>query len=165
MKRRRNSYRSDPDWKNKPLIFLDIDGVLNSTDTRHLQPLVIYYPLKRFIRLLNIIIFFTKANIIISSDWRKSHNMLDFIYIMIALGFKGTILGETAVNSIGESKDTRPAEIRSFIKDNVFKKNYVILDDSNFNWYGDQKDKVVLTAYDRGLRLTDVIKAIKILKR
>lgn len=122
------------------LIFLDIDGVLNSQQwhesekcqsignsiQRHFDPYCI--------ELLNQIVSQTQAKVIISSSWRF-RPLMELKDIFTSIGFNGKIYGKTPMVSSYDTDSPAPRgmEIQEWIEDNQrkFKSpfRYAILDD------------------------------------
>lgn len=142
-------------------IFLDIDGVLNSSrscyalrSSKVLDPIAIH--------LLNELVDISKADIIISSTWRLGRTIDDLQLILSEQGFKfkEKIKGKTP--HVG---DFRGNEIDLFLRDYRYEDfKYVILDDDR-DFRKDQNlvkinSKVGLTHYDinRALYYLDCVK-------
>lgn len=146
------------------VLFLDIDGVLNS-DTFYLnRPKEIKhlpYPLSEFdpacITRLNRILDETKARLVISSSWRHG-TFLDRI-----LSKAGIATEMWDITPYGMGKP-RGYEIRQFLKEHPDIENYVILDDVD-NMLPEQQPHLVLTKYYYGLTDEDAEKAINILNQ
>ena len=95
------------------LIFLDIDGVLNSQASEKRSPALSRFndnPDPTHIKWLNLIIQKTGAKIVISSTWRKSCGSLGIWRLMDLQGFKGEIIGSTP-----DTGDIRGEEIRCWM--------------------------------------------------
>lgn len=146
------------------VIFLDIDGVLNS---------------KRFflgskidskidpncVSQLNTLIEETGAKIVISSSWRITHSKKEIREALAEHGFKGSIIGYTETLDVwGNGPAPRGVEIKSFLQKNNRIKNYVILDDESDMLF-DQRNNFVQTSGDEGLTQNDVSKCIEILSK
>ena len=152
------------------IIFLDIDGVMNSTESmmdNYHNGVRMYNdaPDPKSIAALNKIIDSTDALIVITSTWRKLHNILSLGYIFHLSGLKGDpILGATPVihNHI------RGDEIQAWI-DNYFTAHgpsidsFVILDDDSD--MGHLMDHLIYINGDTGLTMDDADKAIKMLNK
>lgn len=139
----------------KKIIFLNIDGVLNSESyykskiTKNFDP--------ECVKRLNRIIKETNANIVISSSWKLSYMTFK------DEGIKGTVIGMTPnflFDTWREDK-TRGAEIEQYLLKNPCD-NYVILDDGElFKEY--QKKHWIQTDYRIGLTDENVEDAIALL--
>lgn len=126
------------------LIFLDIDGVLNSdlwyqkqkdkektTFAYHLDPHCILQ--------LNKIITKTGAKIVISSNWRKRYSQEKLTKAFEQVGFEGEIISMTPNLTSGNKDMIRGNEILKWCRENeatigcryVDYKTYAILDDNS----------------------------------
>lgn len=105
------------------VIFLDLDGVLNTDDFLHqcihtddgIDP--------KLITILNRIIKDTNTKIVISSDWRHGKTMAQLQAILDKFGFVGDIVGMTDDND-----KSRWSQIVDWM-DNIEVDDFVILDD------------------------------------
>ena len=152
------------------IIFLDIDGVLNSNKS------IIQFnengyggyfndlPVKETIDPLNKLTDLTSAKIVISSTWRKLHNILSLSYIFYLCGIKAELIGVTPiVHNVQRGVEIKNwLESPSIIGGGVTEvTNFVILDDDS-----DMEPlmKHFVKIDNRvGLTFNDVNKAIKIL--
>lgn len=141
------------------VIFLDIDGVLNTssklegdvfTDGGHLN--------KNLIQLLNKLIEDTKAKVVISSTWRKLYTQDQLYSILYNVGFNGEIVGMTGNSSHG----FRGLEIRQWLLGHPEVTNYIILDDDSdmLLW---QANHFFNTDHEFGLTKKIVYKATRFL--
>lgn len=148
------------------ILFLDIDGVLNSRQyfikikNMNVAPEHRIDPLA--VAKLNQITDATGAFIVLSSTWRYAYakNISGLRDWMISIGVTGKVLDITPVdndsrqNQIQKWLDTTARDIDSF----------VILDDYSLG--GTKLNKwLVLTSPDVGLQDTDVMAAVKILNK
>lgn len=165
--------------KEQPIVFLDIDGVLNSweylkgrddnkIDTEDTFNWYLSDISPKNVDIFNRIIIETKADIVISSSWRHSRGDL-VIDVLKEAGVLGKIVGFTP-----SLRCVRGQEILQWIEDfwQKFDDNnnyrpldftkYVILDDDSdmLLW---QKDNFVQTNNEVGITEEDVEKAIRIL--
>ena len=94
------------------IIFLDIDGVLNSIDSMKRAGKHIFNdnPDPEHIKWLNLIIEKTGAKVVISSTWRKGCYSSHIWRLLDICGFKGSIIGSTP-----DTGDIRGNEIRCWI--------------------------------------------------
>lgn len=144
------------------VLFLDIDGVLNS-DTFYLnRPKEIKhlpYPLSEFdpacVARLNRILDETKARLVVSSSWRHD------TFINRVLERAGIKTKVWDITPYGMGKP-RGHEIKKFLSEHPNIENYVILDDVA-NMLPEQQSHFVQTKYYYGLTDEDMEKAINIL--
>ncbi|MBV6512117.1 MAG: hypothetical protein FMNOHCHN_01607 [Ignavibacteriaceae bacterium] len=118
----------------KPIVFLDIDGVLNSTDFainrktktkhRHIDQID-----ERAVGFLNEI---SDWNFVLSSSWRRFISLDEMNEILKTKGFNGQILDKTPVL---EHPNLRGNEIYSWVHSHIVNgsdfDNYVIFDDDS----------------------------------
>ena len=163
------------------LIFLDIDGVLNSFE-KHADPTVKHcewcpekmaafgislevFP--EFLNRVNRIIEETQAKVVLSSSWRIGY-LADYADVIIHLhnhGFKGFIVGRTPwLDENEDALPTRGEEIQAWFDQHPKEQieSFVVLDD---NPLGDSKwdPNFVRTNHKIGIQELDVEKAIEIL--
>ena len=143
------------------IIFLDIDGVLNSRKSlANFKSLWQLSPDN--ISQLNRIIDATNAKIVISSSWRYCKEISSELesYLNNDCGIKGEIIGRTPV--IGFSR-RRGCEIATWVEEwqGETIESFVILDDGS-----DMEpfmDRLCQTSFEVGLTEKDADKAIKML--
>lgn len=162
------------------LIFLDIDGVLNSWEhsiriseqKERNEPLDDQweeafdpYAIER----LNNIIEETGALVVISSTWRMTYGSAYLEYIFNKLDFRGKIVGATLVLRESGTKTSCGRYIqRGYEIDNWLKalegyiESYVIIDDDN-DMTEEQQDYYIKTECSDGLQDSHVGRAIDIL--
>jgi hypothetical protein len=161
---------------DRPIVFLDIDGVLNSEqwyaqaasskEERNSQVSTYQSLLERSIdpgciQRLNRLLQRTGAVVVISSSWRKQHRLSEILSIMEARGFCGEVIGATSSDN---SALSRGEEITRWLKENVPRGvAYVVVDDEVET--GLPPEVVVVTCRDTGLTDEDVERAIRILSR
>lgn len=110
----------------RPVIFLDIDGVLYDMFKKR------WY--EKAIPALNNVARSCKADIVISSTWRINPGMDETVCTLKSVGLEADIIGHThffendPMSSIIMSK-SRGEEIQDYIDENGIK-SYVILDDT-----------------------------------
>lgn len=141
------------------IIFLDIDGVLNSESyykskvTKNFDP--------ECVKRLNRIIKETNAGIVISSSWKL---LPSSVYMTFKdEGIEGNIIGMTPNFLFDDWREdkTRGAEIEQWLLENPCN-NYIILDDGElFKEY--QKKHWIQTDYRIGLSDEDAENAIALL--
>jgi len=118
------------------IIFLDIDGVLNSEEdlTNNVGLLWDVNDLNiKYIILLNEIIKATNAKVVISSTWRIIHPFDKIEKMMLKKGFVGEVISQTVLLSRtpdGVIQD-RGDEINLWLKDNDIE-SFLILDDTPY---------------------------------
>jgi hypothetical protein len=130
------------------IIFLDIDGVLNSR--LYYQTPVETRPISfgfcgdidpASVKLLNELIRETYAKVVISSTWRSGRTLEEMQEILNKRGFEGEVIGMTPEMRTGEYGDSilRGNEILAWIKENRAivgvdyhdYRHYVIFDDDS----------------------------------
>jgi hypothetical protein len=146
-----------------PIVFLDIDGVLNNTpwmnrnDTGTLDP--------DNVALLVSLIEQTKAVIVVSSDWRRWHEFDALCRLLRRNGVPDCIIGVTPVGDRDDEADwswpPRGIEIDAWLKSNNWSGSFVILDDRDD--MEPHMDRLVLTDHECGLTESNVSLAISIL--
>ena len=165
-------------------IFLDIDGVLNSSNSLEYNPSINYslihngidgstfyeynYELSKLdskpIQLINSLVEQTKSEIIISSDWRLGYSVGQLINFFARRAATFKLHGMTP-RIVGGN---RPEEIEEYLdpfKDKRhFNLKYVILDDDR-KYFRKSKCKDNFIHIDKNIGLTqkDIDKAIEIL--
>lgn len=158
------------------IIFLDIDGVLNSA-----QSLIHFkafgYPTKIkqaylktgeidcpyfdpiSVSLLKAIVKTLGAKIVISSTWRLNCSMQDFNLIFNYYGFntEDVIIGKT--HNRGDSRST---QIKDWVSDNNIL-DFIIIDDIHeSNWDEDLREKLINVNGDVGFNMINVKQILKI---
>lgn len=163
-------------WRNGPkkVVFLDIDGVLN-TDSGGSKIE------ERFVKRLAHIVEETGAEIILSSSWRLCYARCidpaqdytdDGVALLLEMLEKYQLCIAGMTPDLASGAYARPLEIRAWLQEQADTERFVILDDETFwvwNWLADY---FVCTAhlnennkYEYGLTDEDVEKAIEILNR
>lgn len=150
------------------VIFLDIDGVLNSWDDYNDRCKNLKKEERpsfgdieeRPLMLLKELIEVTNAKVVLSSSWRKSIFLTSEVYK--ALSTMGIELYDiTPILPSGN----RAEEIREWLKDKEVE-SFVILDDDSFEFKGNELSKnLVKTTMDSGLQKEHVEEAIRILNQ
>jgi len=135
------------------LIFLDIDGVLDSdlwfkaTDyDKKKQPLSMFSP--KCVQLLNKILRRSEAKIVISSNWRLNHSLEDLRQLFSKLGVLSEIIDVTPDLCTKEKHLVRGNEILHWCQANEHRlgcpytryKDYIILDDNTDMLYWHRKN-------------------------
>jgi hypothetical protein len=144
--------------KNVKLLFLDLNGVLDSeksTKLNELDPVCIEN--------LNYITDTTNAEIVLTSDWRTTNGVDEMLH---KFGVTGKIIGKTPLNNYS----CRGYEIVLYLMDYAENNNmdvddikYIIVDDRDDFMFVFQLDNMVKTDYKIGLRKEDADKIIAIL--
>jgi hypothetical protein len=165
-------------YKNEKLIFLDIDGVLNSELFYKIRSEDELYKIEGYplceidpsaIEKVNKIIRKTGAKVIISSSWRIGRSIEYFQELFNKKGFIGTISGLTPHLSFKQNTETVPrgCEIEVYLSANYSynekaKIKYVIIDDdADMMLY--QKNNFLLTNEYDGITEAHVFDAINFL--
>lgn len=160
------------------IIFLDIDGVLNSdiwyknqkSGTKNSNGLKFHLD-PHAIKLLNKIVTQTKSKVVLSSTWRNHYPLKEIERIFQNLGFIGEIISKTP-NLVRENENfVRGNEILKWCKENESLincrfynfKDYVILDDKNDMLLWQKNNFVQMDRYC-GLTPSKASEIIKILK-
>ena len=119
------------------VIFLDVDGVLNSMHTPAWMREDWDVPLARPLQNLKYIVDKTGAKIVVTSSWREYPAALRKLEIALMV-FELPIAGRTPALSTN-----RPNEIETWLNKHPEVKRYVILDDEPQPWTSEQLNKVV----------------------
>ena len=160
----------------KRIIFLDVDGVLNShivaeewhqrTNTGGYGG---WFDEKEVATKENVkwghvnvhnlreIIRATNAEIVISSDWRKNFSIDKFKEMFKLYGWNAPVIDRTPAGY-----SSRGLEVNTWLKDNPDIDSFVIIDDTDM-FLAEQKPKFVNTDPEVGLTWKDANKAIEIL--
>ena len=151
------------------ILFLDIDGVLNSgafIATKKLEQSLV--PSKdswwqemldpNAIDLLNRLLRRTEAKVVVSSSWRHALEVEDLRRILGGVGFKGEVIGMTPKRG-GLCRGDR---IKLWLDSVDDIESFVILDDDDD--MGGFDERLVLTDGDFGLRPKDCEAAEQILR-
>ncbi|QCD61113.1 HAD domain-containing protein [Tenacibaculum maritimum] len=157
------------------ILFLDIDGVLNSRQWHSSESCkVLGTSVKRFfdpvcVEYLNRIVNETETKVVISSSWRILRSLQNLQDLFKSIGFTGKIFGKTEDLSIFEpdTPNLRGVEIKNWTKDNQkhFKTpiKYIILDDED-DFLKEQKTFFFQTNSDIGLDTSTTEKIISFFK-
>lgn len=146
------------------IIFLDLDGVLNSRASMMLQAMepgagLMMQPHRIHVVILNEIVRASGANVVITSTWRISRTKNDIQQLLSGKGFSGEIIDTTPVLQ-GE---TRGTEIRAWLAERKDIEAFVILDDERD--MGDLCDWLVQTKTEDGLLASHIPDVLKILHK
>lgn len=144
------------------VIFLDIDGVLNSVELMVAKPdgglrLDRIDPVR--LGLLKFVCDQTDAKIVITSTWRRGRDASWFVGFFSSFGWLDPpVLDITPVLST-----IRGEEVTRWLENTQHNiQQYVIVDDDT-DFYGDQHERLVLVDGVSGLTLNDAIAMIDIL--
>lgn len=151
------------------IIFLDIDGVLNSSDYRKQLGIQYFSDIidRRKMPLLKKIVEETEAQIVLSTSWRKfwseGEPQLDPVgqYINDVFAEYGlSVFDKTPVME----ESGRNAEIKAWLNGKWHVDGYVILDDKDFGWSPDLRAHFVRTDLNGdGLEAVQVQETIDVL--
>jgi len=137
----------------KPIVFLDVDGVLNTVGSNDFN--------RECIENLNILMAATNAEIVVSSSWRIFHDLEDLSALLAGAGVEAPIKDVTVVSNCHMC--VRGCEIQDWIHDGHVT-NYVIIDDST-DMLWTQRNNFVQIDPHVGLTAKDVRLCIEILNR
>ena len=144
--------------RTRPVIFLDFDGVIRYKGWS-----------REALDNLNRLILFSEARVVVSSDWRHSHNLNDLKLLLKDLGVLGwekvehtPIMQEYAGEFV--FYQPRSSEIEYYIRVNGIK-NYVVLDDIKALQDSPLRDHLVLCEYEEGFTEDRLVAARKILNQ
>ena len=132
------------------IIFLDIDGVLNSSEYRNRMGRKYYSEIidRSKMPLLKEIVEATDAKIVLSTSWRKFWNQgehqLDSIGQHINTVFAEFGLSVHSKTPVRENAG-RSAEIAAWLDGKRYVEEYAILDDRDFGWSAEQRVHFVRT--------------------
>lgn len=148
------------------IIFLDIDGVLNSVysvrinSNNGIHPRFTGLPFPLHVEALNKITDATDAKIVVSSTWRKLHSIYSIEYILYLSNVKGQVLDITPIIHNKERGD----EIQKWLDKSIEDiESFVILDDDSDMVH--LMDHLVKISDGKGLVEADADKAIFILNK
>ncbi len=141
--------------KRKPVVFLDIDGVLNNYTTRQVLPAggIGIDPVN--VTNLNKLIERVDVEIVLSSTWRLMYSLSSFNRLLERMGFKGQVWERTIEIMAAYN---RGEEIQEWLDRHPDVTNFVILDDDNDMAH--LIDHLVQTDAKVGLTIEDVKKAV-----
>lgn len=132
------------------IIFLDIDGVLNSSDYRKQLGIQYFSEIidRRKMPLLKKIVEETDAKIVLSTSWRKFWNeggpQLDSVGQHINEVFAEFGLSVYSKTPVLENAG-RNIEIKVWLDEKRYVDGYVILDDKDFSWSPDLRAHFIRT--------------------
>lgn len=162
------------------VVFLDVDGVLNSEKYMRLRfnengNERLDYPYSEFdpdaVNRFNTIVEKTGTEIVVSSTWRLGRSFEDLQILFKRVGIRGNIIGVTpALHDRGKYGETvRGDEIKQWLEEakEFFSEkeiSYVIVDDDN-DMLKEQQNNFIKTSWMSGLEDHHVEEAIKILNK
>lgn len=148
------------------VIFLDIDGVLNSQEwyTERMEKESSYdYPFDEFspelVRRFNKIIEKSKADIVVSSTWRIGRSLPELRDLFRFVGIKGNVIGKTSSNEF-RGDYVRGKEIKQWLEEQREEIQYVIIDDDN-DMLPEQQEHFIKTTWMYGIEEKHEIEVIK----
>ena len=146
------------------VIFLDIDGVLNSVQSSIGEggKSYDYEGLSRTgVGLLEKLCELTGAKIVVSSTWRSDgHEAIAGAFAVC--GWRSIIMSKTVVGTTPHLSKARGHEIQNWLESTPSASNYVIIDDDS-DMLETQMDHFVKTDNVLGFTLYDMVKAMDIL--
>jgi hypothetical protein len=146
-----------------PLIFLDIDGVLNNTPWMEENGFGTLDPFN--VQMLVQLIQLTNAYLVISSDWRRYHSYSVLCYRLVNDGVPDRFIGATPCLEVEVDDDEeivpRGLEIDAWLKTKNWKGSFCILDD--LSDMTPHQDRLIQTDDDYGLIERDIEKVISLL--
>jgi len=132
----------------KPIIFLDIDGVLATVKQYNLtnqsktwlQKYNVYPFDPKCVKIFNEILEKVDADIIISSDWRVEFTLEELADIFKINGVIRPPMDVTPQypTSMSHYSKNRAGEIMKYVTDNKIGKNWIAIDDLNLNLWLDE---------------------------
>lgn len=159
--KKKTSQPSNPPERG-PIVFLDIDGVLNRT--RYADHIKFE---RALVRRLKQVLDATGARVVLSTFWRKFSD-----YIVYLLGLHGVaarlVVGITPgrghMTDTPSPYKTRADEIRAWLKANPSVRSFVVLDDRADAGEGNLSAHFVKTDHKTGLSDADAKRAVQILQ-
>lgn len=153
------------------VVFLDIDGVLNSLDsTLAFREAESFWPKRResldpvSVGLLQHLCEETDAKIVVSSTWRKLFLEREFIDIFALYGWENfPIIGATTSEQVVAGSWARGHEIQHWLNNNPWD-NYLILDDDS-DMLEEQSEHFIHVSNINGFRSQHYCKALRIFKQ
>lgn len=155
------------------IIFLDIDGVLNSADyfeRTHDEREGINRSAADFwqwmfdpdaVTVLNTIIQKTDAKCVLSSSWRHAHTLADVRGLLKGRGFIGSLIDKTPKRAPNPPY-RRGNEIQAWLAEHPEVKKFVILDDDSDMEH--LMPYLVQTSWRDGLKTEHIVKVLKVLE-
>jgi len=156
------------------IIFLDIDGVLNTYYTKELTSTGSIFVEEKNIKILKQLIDQTDAKVVLSSTWRmgwkhldvgmkKTEFAKDFIELRNKLGEFGIELyGKTPI--FDRFMRRRGDEIKAYLDDHEEVDGYVVIDDIDGKWIRPCSSHLLQTSERKGLEEKHIKTAKRILQ-
>ncbi len=149
-----------------PILFLDIDGVLNTTRSCSAPGGREHFSSEAVIALKQILEL-SGTHIVISSSWREDHARLRIVPTFVKNGleaFVHRIHGATPIIPDAPESTRRADEIGAWLAGaQMFDGPWLVIDDDVA--VREFRGRHILTDHDKGLTIAHVSEAIKILKR
>ena len=152
------------------IIFLDIDGVLNSLNYRRRMGMQYFSEIidRQKMPLLKKIVDVTDAKIVLSTTWRKYWNEGETQPDPAGENIN-RIFGEYGISVYSKTpvleNSGRAAEIKAWLRRNPYVDGFVILDDKDFGWPAELRAHFIWTDLNGdGLEEAQVQEVIDILK-
>jgi hypothetical protein len=123
--------------KPEKVIFLDIDGVLN-TD-KHLRKFGRDYIDQKLISILRAIVLQSKAEIVLSSTWRLDNYAKNLVKQALETKDLKFICCTPHIESTTKKRTNRAEEIKKWVEKHPSVKKYAVLDDRDDAGYGIEK--------------------------
>lgn len=133
------------------VIFLDVDGVMNSADNEWLD--------MKCVDNLYMIVEATDAKVVISSSWRsgwfkepeKKHMVSpEMAALEHAMNELGMEIYDKTRPQIGGIMDFRGNQIKDYLIEHAPIESFVVIDDIYFPDFGQFENRLVLTDFDEG---------------
>ena len=147
--------------KTNPLyiVFLDFDGVLVTENSVFRRSVTGIVSDPNAIAALNYLLAETGAHLVITSTWRLDYTADELLELLLSWGVQSPMAGITPCGS------TRTAEIQIWLNeyndpDSI--RSFVILDD--IKDMGHFSSRLITTAFETGLTMSDAIRACELLK-
>ena len=145
------------------VIFLDVDGVLNSNTSKSCSPNGYLGVSDKYVKRLKRIVNDTGAKVVLSSDWKMARDR-DYTYLTQKLWFKGGIRIHSQTPNIEREK--RGREIYEWLYAHPSIDEYIIIDDevfTDFFFYDELINHLLLINPEVGLTDDNVDDAIAFL--
>ena len=142
------------DFERKCIVFLDVDGVLNNASTRDITPSGSVGIDDENLRQLKLLIDKTKADIVLTSDWRFDPEAVEYLNEKLS-EYGLTVFDKTPVSGDYEH---RGKEIDEWVRQHPGVCSFAVIDDlcfPDFEKYG-LSNRLVKTDDKYGLRIEDV---------
>ena len=151
------------------VLFLDLDGVLNSTawvEAQGAGPRAEWWVLRldpAAVAVLNRIIVAARPRVVLSSSWRRLQPLREIQSRLEQAGFIGQLMGQTPEIRYADRWAVRGEEIQAWLDDQAEPGPVAILDDDAD--MAQLSDRLVQTDPDRGLGLEHVAPVLALLGR